>query len=328
MKKILLLLICLIITNCNSQTQDKMTQNQRIDYLLPKVNKFSYEPLYQIEIHTLYCYKILLNGCPVYANFDKIPGTTKVNINSAILNSGEQNLEVQIFPAYNEKGLQKEFLDEQNSFSIKIERTAWNGGILEEPEQIISFELPQKDENGYDIKYSQLKEYNKVIKFNAEVPYKLEGWLNSKDLSIIDKTVLKDKILKYYNNVISAFKNKDYDLLNTLYLKADAEWYQSEYFPKDIITKFQSSKGRKGKSISTTKSEVISYEQKIFPLDDFEVKLYANNRLVRLEPKKGYGRGNSLFGYEDTDKNGFNRKTYIDLLLHLPKGSDELEIIR
>jgi len=58
------------------------------------------------------------------------------------------------------------------------------------------------------------------------------------------------------------------------------------------------------------------------------MKFYANDRLVRLEPKEGFSRGESLLGYNDIDKNGTNRKTYIDMLLYIPKGTQSLQIIR
>ncbi|WP_168202397.1 hypothetical protein [Pedobacter sp. KBS0701] len=50
--------------------------------------------------------------------------------------------------------------------------------------------------------------------------------------------------------------------------------------------------------------------------------------MVRLEPKQGVNRGESLLGYEDMDKSGMNKKTFIDMLLYIAKGTQSLKIIR
>ncbi|MDR6525515.1 hypothetical protein J2787_000885 [Chryseobacterium rhizosphaerae] len=50
-------------------------------------------------------------------------------------------------------------------------------------------------------------------------------------------------------------------------LNADNEWYCAEYFPKDVITKFQSTKGRKAKSVSTTRAESDIYSQNVYPIE-------------------------------------------------------------
>gem|GEM_PF-4262996 len=39
-----------------------------------------------------------------YSNFDKIPEMTKVNISSSILKSGKQNIEIQLYPGYDNNG--------------------------------------------------------------------------------------------------------------------------------------------------------------------------------------------------------------------------------
>ncbi|REC71156.1 hypothetical protein [Chryseobacterium rhizosphaerae] len=111
-------------------------------------------------------------------------------------------------------------------------------------------------------------------------------------------------------------------------LNADNEWYCAEYFPKDVITKFQSTKGRKAKSVSTTRAESDIYSQNVYPIENYVMKFYGNNRMVRLEPKDGFNRGESLLGYDDIDKTGMNRKTFIDMLLYIPKGTQSLQIIR
>lgn len=313
-----------------------MTTDERLSYISSKIKKYDYEPLYQIKVKTQNCYQILVNDFPVYTYFDKMGGKIGFNINSAILKSGIQTLQIKIYPSYNSQNIQNEYLTNKDFFSLEIEQTSWNkNGNLEKPKAILKYELPKyktnnNDEPDYEkpIDYSGQNQVIKEFTFTAEVPYELKGWSESEDLSKIDKEVLMNNISNFYYTAIDAFKEKNYDYLNTLYLNADTEWYQSEYFSKEIIKKYQSKEGRKGKAISTTKDNTSLYEQKMFSLKDAKIEFDCNNRIVRLVQSVGPNKGNSAFGYEDINQNGMKRQVFIDLFLHIPKGSRELEIIR
>lgn len=324
-KFILTLLLTASLISCAQESKNKtMTAEQRIEYLSKKVQKFDNEPLYQLDIQSIFNFKVMVNGVPVYSNFDKIPGMARVNINSSILKSGKQSIEVELYPGYDNNGTQKNFLENGENFILKIEKTAWNkDGSIKTPEEVLEFK--NSDQN---VDYSKLTEYKTSVSFDASVPYNMKGWEDGEDLSKLNQKDLELKVASFYKNTVSAFKEKDYDYLNTIFLNADSEWYQAEYFPKDMITKFQSTKGRKGKSVSTTRANSDKYSQNVYPIENYVMKFYANNKIVRLEPKEGFNRGESLLGYDDIDKNGMNRKTFIDMLLYIPKGTDSLQIIR
>jgi len=324
-KFIFTLLLTASLISCAQESKDKtMTTQQRIEYFSGKVQKFEREPLYQLDIQSVYNFRVLVNGNPVYSNFDKIPGTAKVNINSSILKSGKQSIEIELYPGYDNNGVQKLYLGNGENFVLKVEKTGWNkDGSLQTPEEVVEFRNDDQE-----IDYSKLAEYKTKISFNASVPYNLTGWENGEDLSKLNQKELETKVVSFYKNMASAFKEKNYDYLNTVFLNADNEWYQAEYFPKDVIAKFQSTKGRKAKSVSTTKAESDAYSQTIYSIENYVMKFYGNNRMVRLEPKEGVNRGESLLGYEDIDKSGMNRKTFIDMLLYIPKGTQSLQIIR
>jgi hypothetical protein len=324
-KFILTLLLTASLISCAQESKNKtMTAEQRIEYLSKKVQKFDNEPLYQLDIQSIFNFKVMVNGVPVYSNFDKIPGMARVNINSFILKSGKQSIEVELYPGYDNNGTQKNFLENGDNFILKVEKTAWNkDGSIKTPEEVLEFK--NSDQN---VDYSKLTEYKTSVSFDASVPYNMKGWEDGEDLSKLNQKDLELKVASFYKNTVSAFKEKDYDYLNTIFLNADSEWYQAEYFPKDMITKFQSTKGRKGKSVSTTRANSDKYSQNVYPIENYVMKFYANNKIVRLEPKEGFNRGESLLGYDDIDKNGMNRKTFIDMLLYIPKGTDSLQIIR
>lgn len=318
----------LLTASLNSYAQESkrkaMTAEQRIEYLSNKVQKFASEPIYQLDIQSAFSFRVMVNGVPVYSNFDVIPGIVRININSSILKSGKQNIELELYPGYDHNGTQKRYLDNGENFILKIEEAEWNkDGSLKAPQDVLEFKNIDKN-----IDYSKLTEFKTNLNFDASLPYHIKGWEEGEDLSTLNQKDLESKVVSFYENTVAAFKEKDYDYLNTIFLNADAEWYQAEYFAKDIITKLQSSKGRKGKSVSTTRADSDKYSQTFYPIENYTMKFYANNRLVRLEPKEGFSRGESLLGYDDIDKNGTNRKTYIDMLLYMPKGTQSLQIIR
>lgn len=318
-----LLFFCLLFsTFCSSQDKKvTMSTGQRLEYLSEKVIKFKNEPLYQIDIQSFFNFKIIINGCPVYSNYDKTPVAARININPSILKAGKQKIEIELYPGYDKDGIQKHSLENGENFILKIEKTGWDKDkSLIEPKEILVF---KSNEQSAD--FSKLAEYKTSLNFEASVPYILQGWENGEDLSQLDQKDLELKVVNFYNTIASALKEKDYDYLNTQFLNADSEWYQAEYFSKDIMTKFQTVKGRKGKSV-TSGTEVSS--QSIYPIENYIMKLYANNKMVRLEPKEGSHKGESLLRDTITDKNGMSRTSFIDMLLYIPKGAKALQIIR
>ncbi|MGE8553471.1 MAG: hypothetical protein ACN6OB_05965 [Chryseobacterium jejuense] len=301
-----------------------MPTEQRLEYLSGKIIPYTNEPLYQMDVQSFFNFKILINGCPVYSSFDKFPVTTRVNINPSILKTGKQKIEIELYPGYEKDGIQKQYLENGENFILKIEKTGWNKDkSLIEPKEVLVFK-----NNEQKIDFSKLKDYRTSLNFDAPVPYILQGWENGEDLSQMDQKDLELKVASFYHTIASALKEKDYDNLNTQFLNADTEWYQAEYFPKDIITKFQTLKGRKGKSITSIRSGSEPSVQRIYPIENYVMKLYGNNKMVRLEPRDGVHRGESLLSYTEIDKNGMSKTTFIDMLLYIPKGAKVLQIIR
>jgi len=327
MVKLIMVLLLTVICGggCAQEKKERaMSTTNRISYHSEKVRRFKDEPLYQLEVESLFSFSVLINGCPVYSNFDKIPGTARININPYILQSGQQQVTIELYPGYDDQGISKPFLEAGDKFTLKIEKTGWGkDGLLKEPEEIVYYKAVDEKED-----LTKRTAYKTDISFTAIVPYQLAGWKNGQDLTRLDPQQLEEQVLGFYKEMIAVFETGDYDDLNARFLKADAEWYQSEYFSQDIISKFQTVKGRKGKSVATTFSNPKPNSLTFYALEDYIMKFYAEGRMVRLEPRKGVNRGESLLGYMDTDKNGMNRKTFVDMLLYIPKGETALQIVR
>ncbi|WP_236582374.1 hypothetical protein [Sphingobacterium spiritivorum] len=247
----------------------------------------------------------------------------RLDINPYILKSGKQLITVELYPGYDHQNMRKLYLENGSKFTLKIEKTGWGkDGSLNISEEIVSYKTADETTD-----LTKLQTYKRDISFNASIPYQLEGWKNGKDLTQLDKKQLEQQILHFYKQIISVFESNDYDAINSQFLKADAEWYQAMYFPEDIITRFQTAKGRKAKSVMTTLSGSEQNSRTFFPLENYVLRFYGEGRMVRLEPRDGINKGESLLGYED-DKNGMSRKTFVDMLLYIPKGETALKIVR
>ncbi|WP_258862164.1 hypothetical protein [Sphingobacterium spiritivorum] len=247
----------------------------------------------------------------------------RLDINPYILKSGKQFITVELYPSYDDQNIRKQYLENGSKFSLKIEKTSWGkDGLLNKPEEILSYKTADETTD-----LTKLQTYKRDISFNASVPYRLEGWKNGKDLTQLDKKQLEEQVLHFYKQIISLFANNDYDALNSQFLEADAEWYQAMYFSQDIITRFQTTKGRKAKSVVTTLSGSQQNSRTFFPLENYVLRFYGDGRMVRLEAREGINKGESLLGYED-DKNGMSRRTFVDMLLYIPKGETTLKIVR
>lgn len=315
------------LVNCNSQekTENIMNTEERISYISGKIKYFDYNPIYRIKIETNLNYEITINDLPVAKKFNDDTGTLWLPINYSILKSGTQQLEIKIHPSY---------IDEHTSnlsfksprLSFEIEQTSWDkNGNLEEPKIIMRYELPKyKTDNHGELDYDKPIDYSKQnmiltdFTFTAKVPYELKGWSNSEDLSKMDKEILHEKVLRFCEDLIYKYKEEEFDYVKTKYLKADTEWYQSEYLKLNIIKEYQNAmEANKGK-----------YKNDFIPLNKYKLSFYGDNRIVSIERNDIQNRGKSIFLYEKTDNLGNKKLISLDLYLHIPKGSEQLEIVR
>ena len=65
--KVLIILASISLSSCSSQgkKEDIMNVEKRISFIESKIKKNNYEPLYQINVETMNCFEVLINGFPV-----------------------------------------------------------------------------------------------------------------------------------------------------------------------------------------------------------------------------------------------------------------------
>jgi hypothetical protein len=323
-------LIILSLSSCAQQTKESQNTTPTTmdikailedDPYIDQLQKYDYGPEYVIRVESSYTYEIRVNDIPMATRYSNVMGTIWYPINDGILSSGEQIISVHVYPRYTDKKTQKEYFEdpEEYDFKLWIEQSAWVDGGKEEPKIVLYYELPKEDENGKEIDFSQLRSHHKELTFTATVPYTLTGWSESKVFKQKDSVALEKRVVAFYEHYRQLMVDKKPVELEFMGLKQAYETSQYTY----LTDKAQLFKDRKEYVRDFPNEEFIMGK-----IEDYELRFYGDNRVLGLVFTKDPYRGKSAIAKKYLDKRGNGRITYYSLLLHQPKGSDSLEIIR
>lgn len=145
------------------------------------------------------------------------------------------------------------------------------------------------------------------------MPYIVEGWKNSVDLSTEDEGKLLSEVLRWNQKIIDIHHNNDKQEYLNIFSKKNTQVYKSLYLSDEEI-EFENS------------SIFNANDKNLFalPADLYELQLYSDNKLVSVRiPYELPG-----FTYEpkiiNEDSWGFGLNIYF----HRQKIGEQLEIIR
>lgn len=297
-----------------------MNMEARVAYLDNIIENYDQQPIYRLHIDTKNAYKVMINGFPVGNNFGDITTNLDVVLNHAILKSGNQRLEIQVYPPYHEDGTAR-LLSDQDSFSLRIVRTGKENGEHTEPERVYEFNLQDQDA------YAGKPTFAFTDQFKADVPYSLRGWTEAKPFDVADSLAIKEKLYNAYREMIKAYERKDIDYIWNAYLDADAEWYQAEYFDTATIGDFQRNYMRRGKTYVYGRASENIDGVKFFPLEDFKIAFYCEDKIACLEFSSGKFKGESKFAYQAVASLGRNEVQFFDLFYMQNPASEDGELI-
>ncbi|WP_409417300.1 hypothetical protein [Flavobacterium sp. PS2] len=320
------ILLSINLLSCNSQEKNTMTENP----LLNNLKRYPYEPIYDLDVETLYNYDVWINDILILSKRSNDMTYFSTIATPTILKSGTQHVKIKIYPytpfvSEGSKPLpQKEYLKNGVEFTLKVEQSSWlkGGGGLEEPKEVLTYKLPQyeNDNNGEEdynnpIDYSKEKELTREFTFVAKVPYELEGWENSEDLTKIDTLELKEKVLNFYQNFRAAFENGNSDTYIDYISKAEYRMFQC-YYPS-----LEEAKKKSNKWID------FASKGKVFePIENGKLQFSGNGKIVSIRGINPWDKNEGVLRYRYT-KNGMNYVLVFDILLHKPKGAKDFEIV-
>ena len=305
MKKILFIFTILLFNSHNAQNTGEMKIQQ-----IPLEKQITYG----ISLSMRVPYELYIND--IKADCDYVGANSGVDMNPYILKNGKYKVKLRIFPAFKagEKLIASKDIKNSNiSFGSYI-RNRETDEILNYEDKLLPITAPT-----IDVPYFE-QEWEVEI---TELPYELEGWSKGQDLRKWDKKELEKKVVAYYQKLWHILNNGEGERYMDLWKQADQELmfydYETDY---DSIYKEESEEIKK------------NCTDNMIYLEDYEMKLYAEGKLVCLERKTHTREFNN---YSPLDIKGWSplirkgRKSGAEdfpVKLYLPEGSNEFVIIR
>jgi hypothetical protein len=222
----------------------------------------------------------------------------RIPINYLILGSGVQHLSVTVLPI-----LGKTALDENVDFSMTLQLYEDTGKSLDIVEDILEYRIPE-DTNKL---YLPIVEHQTT--FNASVPYKLNVWQNSVDLSgyqnirnLIDYIYKKIEFFmdtKRYNEFIAMMKEREDNMCISLYISPEESQGRMQRLVDDFNNGF--------KMVPFSPADVV-------------ILYYAQGKVIKLVKKDL--KPAFRFANDKTEE-----EMGLEILFHLKQGSKDLSII-
>ncbi|PSK91959.1 hypothetical protein [Taibaiella chishuiensis] len=276
-----------------------------------RLKQYDQEPIYQMEVNSeSFGYQVLVNDVTIYTHSGRYGGTITLFITAAIMQSGSQSLTVRLMPRPGQARL-----SDSKDFKIDITRTAWQkGGGMTTPVPVAGYALPELSD-GKQVQFKGNDQvFSHTLSFEATVPYKLPGWANSQPLR--NDVRLKEEVVAAYNRMIDAYRRKDGAAFMGTFDVADMMVFQASYLRPE------EAKQKRAEWIAF----VNSGDKPIAPLENYELEIGGNGRLVHLRRTDGDNRGEGVIRFPYRQMNR-DRVMIYDVYFHKPAGSDRLEAI-
>ena len=306
MKNIILTLAILLLNCNNTQNAGEMKIQQ-----IPLEKQITY----MIDITTNIPVIVYVNDIKVSEL--NMPLGTAIDLNPYVLKNGKCKIKLQIFPLFRRGDtlVTVENIMRCNLFFGSYIRNKETDKILNYKADVALPIVAPK----VDVPYFE-QEWDVEL---TELPYELEGWSKGQDLRKWDKKELEKKVVAYYQKLWKMLNDGDGERFMKLWEKADDE---------NAIYDYDTEIDEANKSeIADIKKHCVN---RMIPLEDYEMKLYAEGRLVCLERKTHTREFNNYFPLDLKGWSPLVRKGQVrggaefPVKLYLPEGSNEFVIIR
>ena len=307
MKKVYLLAIAILLFNCHNAQKKMGTQQipleKQITYMIDLTLKTP---------HELYINDILAVSRSRGSN-------AAIDINPYVLKNGKYKIKLRLLPYWhlNETTVSKSDIENARLFFGSYIRNKETNEILNYKADVALPIVAPKE----DVPYFE-QEWDVEL---TELPYELEGWSKGQDLRKWDKDKLEKKVVAFHQKIRKILNDGNSEEWMKLIQKRFDEVCIFDYLSEKQIEK----------DLEEIKEDVEEYSKgTMIPLEDYELKLYAEGKLVTLERKTHTKEFNN---YSPLDIKGWSPliskgTTYgaapYPILLYLPQGSDEFVIIR
>lgn len=319
MRQLVFIMIFLLPVLCKGQAVDNL-ESKNMDMKVEKfleeqaslMKSYSVKPMYYIQINKQECRVLVsVNNILMGHQFVEDEGETMLlPINAYLRSSGEFSYSIEVLPKKNDI-----YLTDKAWVDVKIY-------YLENKEQPLSeaIQLGQSLNLPTNIGDKQLKVFRSKSHFAAKLPFDYRDRLNNaKDLTTIPN--LEQKVIDYYEKVQKWII--DCDLYTFLRETADVTVYKAEmlYLKREDYSEFS-----KGAKVLFNIDGII--DRKVLPIQDYEMVLCHDNKLVQLRSKDDLEtvlRVDYYESKEDKDAKA-NTITSKNIMLYIPEGENEFKM--
>lgn len=254
------------------------------------------EPYYVLDFSAYAClFEVRVNDMPVLSMELEGQTATEYPINTEIFKSGKQELTVKVLPLSGNT-----VLDKNAGFKGRIIEYEVSNGF-KYVSQCCKFLMEVKPDQLLPVLIH-------ADVFTANVPYELESFENSKNLTKVKD--LRKKVISAAEQILQIVRNKKYDKFRSIIAKREARNGISMYLTKDELQ-------------ARTEGFIEKFKNGYVPdsIPKGAVLIYcAHNRAVMLK----YPDGDPAIHFYNKEKDS---TSFLEVMFHMPKGSDKLEII-
>ncbi|UGU14794.1 hypothetical protein LS482_13945 [Sinomicrobium kalidii] len=269
------------------------------------------KPLYSIY-PTIYCSgSVYVNDVPVvdwYGEKTKGEGgyAGDVIINQALLQSGKHKIVGKLLPRMGQESLTERDVMMIDFYCAEADRDKWK-------ESRIKFH--PKIESPWDGLTENIKHpyFEIETEIEVELPFVLDGWQNSVNLTDFDEVELFQEVLSYYRQIQGILQIHDAPRFLELSREKMKLQEQAFYFSEERKESFKQSAAK-----------LFNQNLEVEPLneDELEMQIMGNGKLVRLMKRNG---GQPLqFKSPDIKKQG---NIELEVKLHMRSQGNGLSII-
>lgn len=262
-------------------------------------------------------YELFIDDIKIASNYSR-GSNAAVELNPYILKNGKHKIKLKLFPfwQHNESTISNdEILNSRLIFGYYLKDRTINKVSKYVTDVPLEIKIPTNP-----ISYFE-QDWEVDIK---NLPYELEGWSKGQDLSKMDQNELKKKVILHYEKLWSILNKGDADSYQDLRKTADAELVIYDYLTEDNYNKV----------ISKNALDFKKCENTMIPLEDYEMKLHADGKMVSLERKTHTREFNNENPLDIKGWSPLIRKYKVSggasygVKLYLPVNSNDFVIIR
>ncbi|MCY0977816.1 hypothetical protein PGH12_15735 [Chryseobacterium wangxinyae] len=312
MKSKLFIFFCLIILNFGCSQSSKSQGSFTAQVPLEK------QITYALQLNMRLPFELYIND--IKASYNYVGTNVGVDLNPYLLGNGKCKIRIKIFPAF-KAGKTEIPLDDLENSTVLFGKYIMD----KEKNDIHSYNINDFTKLDYKLPNKPVASFEQEWEVDIkELPYELEGWSKGQDLRKFDKKVLEQKVVSYYKNL--------WNILND----GNSEKYQQlwKYADQDLIKYNYESVNTYEKAEINNENDIKKCKNMMIPFEDYEMKIYADGKLITLERKTNTKDFNNESPLDIKSWSPLIRKYKISggasysVKLYLPEGSDDFVIIR